>query len=241
MQAVTAWRCRRGWGGPAGGSGCRHAQPCRAPRCALGRSSRVRSSTRVQVCGRSHIGCCAAQAATGLLACLRRHQNPQQYHPPPAGGIASVAATGWRVQSARDAVLLETAWGCGGRVSDVLLQGWAVGNATSDVLRVNARSHACEVIHNGCRIVGLVTHEAATLWHGLAAHCSHSSLDESLHLFERSWVKHAMRLKVACWRRAGGAARTPTTSRCAASAWSRALRSPTSGIVAGVRSTANHL
>ena len=56
-----------------------------------------------------------------------------------------MAATGWRVEAARDAVLLETAWGCGGHVHDVLLQGWAVGSATADVLRINARSHACQV------------------------------------------------------------------------------------------------
>ena len=42
-------------------------------------------------------------------------------------------------------MLLETAWGCGGSVHDVLLLGWAVGNKTADVLRINARSHACEV------------------------------------------------------------------------------------------------
>ena len=49
------------------------------------------------------------------------------------------------MQAARDAVLLETAWGCGGSVHNVLLQGWAVGNTTADVLRINARTHECEV------------------------------------------------------------------------------------------------
>jgi hypothetical protein len=70
---------------------------------------------------------------------------PTDSGPTCAGGIASIAATGWRVQAARDAVLLETAWGCGGHVHDVLLQGWAISNTTADVLRINARSHACEV------------------------------------------------------------------------------------------------
>ena len=79
-------------------------------------------------------GCCTTIVLDSINASL-------------AGGIGSIVATGWRVQAARDAVLLETAWGCGGRVRDVLLQGWAVGNGTSDVLRVNARSHACEVRH----------------------------------------------------------------------------------------------
>ena len=63
------------------------------------------------------------------------------------------------MQAARDAVLLETAWGCGGSVHDVLLQGWAVGNATSDVLRINARSHVCEVPLKGAALL-TVAHDS---------------------------------------------------------------------------------
>lgn len=68
-----------------------------------------------------------------------------QVCPANAGGVRDVAAAGWTVQHTKAAVLLETAWGCGGSLRDVLLSGWAVDNATSDVLRINARSTACEV------------------------------------------------------------------------------------------------
>lgn len=62
-----------------------------------------------------------------------------------AGGVEDVAVAGWTVQRTEDAVLLETAWGCGGKARNVFLSGWAVDKATSDVLRINARSRGCEV------------------------------------------------------------------------------------------------
>lgn len=63
-----------------------------------------------------------------------------------AGGIRGVATANWTVEGSRDAVVLRTAWGCGGAVAQLLARGWAVGSDTGDVLRVDGRAHGCEVL-----------------------------------------------------------------------------------------------
>ena len=63
----------------------------------------------------------------------------------PAGGISNVEADVVTVHTTRDAVLLETAWGCGGYVRDVLLFSWMLDAGTGTMLRIDGHSSGCEV------------------------------------------------------------------------------------------------